>query len=188
MPWSQLTGFHLINTTDSGRKCHDILFKCPNLVDCTFITIDMHLDRGLSTPIVLPHLQKLRIGFVGLGNPSYFFQHLTLPGLKDLDLDMTSRSFWSHEIFTEFMTRSSLDLENLRLSAVGMRSSELVQLLRLTPSLVELKIQQLLCIDNWLLMCYAITRRMMTLLFQNSKNCTFPASGIIKSITTSSQA
>jgi len=144
MPWSQLTKLEITEESLSANKCRDAFLKCTNLVDCT-LTMDAWVGFIPSRPIVvLPQLRKLSVTFNGPAAPSGhlipFFQPLNLPALKDLTV-ATFGCAWSHQVFMEFMLRSSFDLECLCFICVEIRSDELLLVLPHMPSLIELKIE-----------------------------------------------
>jgi len=158
MPWSQLTTLYLHESATLLYACLDVLSKCTNLVNC-MLNIDATAVEGIQphVPIViLPCLGKLHLLFVEPGDFSPFFQHLNLPALKDLTIETIYGYRWSHQSFTEFALRSSLDSERLRFGYVNIRSDELLLLLTCMQSLVELDIEHSQCVDNSLFgaLCY----------------------------------
>jgi hypothetical protein len=155
-PWSQLTELYIGEASNALSTCRNALLQCTNLVDCT---LHMHLEAFTpAVPIVvLPRLKKLNVAFEGLAHDSLpFFQPLNLPALKDLTV---SRCPWSQQIFMEFTSRSSFDLERLRFNFVKIRPDELLQVLPHMQSLVELEVQFSQCVNDSLFnaLCYRKT-------------------------------
>jgi len=190
MPWSQLTTLYLRESATLLYACLDVLSKCTNLVDC-MVNIDATAVEGIQphVPIVIrPCLGKLHLLFVEPGEFSPFFQHLNLPALKDLTVETIYGYRWSHQSFTEFALRSSLDLEHLRFGYVNIRQmSSCCSLHVCNHSSSSTSSTRSVLIIAYLVR-YVIAKWTIIILFQGSRHCSFPMPRVITLMTSSSQA
>lgn len=143
IPWCQLSTIRadLGLSIDNWRY---VLHQAPNLVECDLYTTDGDEEIRSSRPTI--HLTRLRaIAMQGWGNQGLLFDHLTLPALISFQY-IYNGCIWSQAQFVSLLSRSSCSLKILVLSIPGSQSDkvELVECLRLMPSLVYLQLDLIL--------------------------------------------
>lgn len=142
LPLAQLT--HLLLPTSTFivlLKARQVLASCPNLEECCIMTCD-HRTLGQDSAIItLPHLRTLNTN--AEGPPlRQLLQCLTSPALVDLRLQGFGRDQWNHSAFSLFMLRSKCQLKRVAFHDLDMDSLQLVEYLRMMPSLIELEIAE----------------------------------------------
>jgi hypothetical protein len=138
LPWAQLTHGTL---TLEGNDCIDFIRRTPQLVDCTLEDCmdipDMCQtpDQRATSQLVALHLTESMPSSILL-----IFDHITLPALHELSIDLVDSTDWPHSTFMDFMARSSCHLQRLALLSVNMSHKDFIILLQNQPSLIELEI------------------------------------------------
>ncbi|KAF9456380.1 hypothetical protein BDZ94DRAFT_1275843 [Collybia nuda] len=139
--WSHLTCLEItryINT--STTLMLEILQRCTMLVECTTYLVPPHEGQEISTSIVVPTLQSLRIKIDSL-NLAAFLSAITLPSLKVLDISSCSRPPpWPQCEFLGFLERSHCHLEQLSLRNYPISLENVIPLIRSLPDLQHLRI------------------------------------------------
>jgi hypothetical protein len=140
-PWVQLSEVHLCHTPRyTVDDFLQMLHHMPNLLTCTMWLI--YPGHSLGHPIICN--STLRELHVSLYNLRPLFQHLALPALRSLTCGVYKT--WPREEFCSFLQRSSCPLQSLVLGPhddrgrVGDPSHDLIECLRHTPHLTELKL------------------------------------------------
>ncbi|KAJ7610260.1 hypothetical protein DFH06DRAFT_174308 [Mycena polygramma] len=123
LPWVQLYSLCLQDSVDG-------LEFATNLVELTV----HHPPYNLSKPVALPHLRKLRIG------QGRLLRHLTCPVLEDLYLGSNGPM-----LAVPFLVRSACPLRRLTSEYEGLNASDVISILKLLPTLIELR---LLCVRD----------------------------------------
>ncbi|KAJ7776758.1 hypothetical protein DFH07DRAFT_951375 [Mycena maculata] len=142
MPWSQLTDL-TVRSTDP-LPCLDTLVRCPNLVCAAFETNPWNDVPDLSNlkMTTLSQLHTLKLDFTYRMDASEhfmpFFGRLTLPVLKNLQLELKINTTWTSIPFTEFQLRSP-NIEYLSIDNSNLDSGDLLAVLHHAPSLVRLQ-------------------------------------------------
>jgi hypothetical protein len=140
IPWAQLT--HFENENASVEDWLEILYMCPNLVQCTLKCTHQGILRPHAS---LPHsvrhqqLRRLHITQGGL-RVGHLFDHLDLPALRELDIE--SIESWPQTQFISFLRRTLGSVERLFLRRVSFTGDELIECLSETPALNQLYIQE----------------------------------------------
>ncbi|KAF8187023.1 hypothetical protein K438DRAFT_1835492 [Mycena galopus ATCC 62051] len=145
LPWHQLTKLTCQGFTDI--QCITILRQCQALVDCCFIGHAMIHDPQRSHGSITslsPILYHCIVSFEVQGTSDFdTLRLLTLPSLRVLGLELTTRAYPDYdtdvEILISFLKRSACRLENISLCMCDAQT-----LLRCSPflaSLITLKIQ-----------------------------------------------
>ena len=150
--WTQLTTLSFTSRSDAALTLK-ILKRCPNLVNCSVkFAKPLQLQYTLP-PVQIPHLQALYIQ--GTGNLSDLFDHLFLPSMLHLHIDLCSPEreaphlvpdqLWVPQL-TSLIQRSSCCLQsvNLKLDGRTTDGSELLEFLAAVPSLTEFVIRDML--------------------------------------------
>jgi hypothetical protein len=144
VPWDQLTS--VFTLWQDFESAIDTLQQCPNLVECNIGVIWSQV-KPRRPPVQLVHLRSLCVR-----GPADFFDYLTLPALRGLHIECNLSTFHSSSQqasnawvlrFTSLMLRSSCLLEtlNIGLGARNLEDNDLIQSLKMVPSLVELVIR-----------------------------------------------
>ncbi|KAJ6510830.1 hypothetical protein C8R45DRAFT_397117 [Mycena sanguinolenta] len=121
-----------------------LLRLAPNLVECTFHNVCIDIPEDQKEILSLPKLRCLKFGTTtdsgNLDGEDQILQHLSLPAVSTLALPFTGLSSTD---FSLFLKRSSPPLQKLVLGPrCELRSHELVECLRLMPSLLHLELGQ----------------------------------------------
>lgn len=153
--WTQLTTLSFTSRSNAALTLK-ILKRCPNLVNCTVkFAKPFQLQHPLPS-VRMPHLQALYIQ--GTGNLSDFFDHLALPSMLHLHIDLCSPEreaphlvpdrLWIPQL-TSLILRSSCRLLTINLKVDGRTTdgSELLKFLEAVPSLTEFVIRDMLGTD-----------------------------------------
>jgi hypothetical protein len=158
MPWAQLTALSLNNlwgTSPWPQTCVDILVQCTSLVSAA---LTMHAKRNRPVApragvVTLQRLERLSI-YVFSGHPQHdehfmhFFEGLELPALAALDMILDPELIWDTSVFTPFQSRCP-NVATLTIDTCSLTSSDLVALLRNSPSLTYLGMDHCMrCIDD----------------------------------------
>jgi hypothetical protein len=138
LPWAQLTHCTL---SLQGNECVEFIRRTPQLVNCT-------LDDCVDFPEIcqdpdqraVSHLTSLHLTEGGRTMMPFIFNHITLPKLRELSVDLVDSTDWPHPIFMEFLARSSCHLQRLALLSAEISYEDFVILLQNQPSLIELEI------------------------------------------------
>ncbi|KAF7363824.1 F-box domain-containing protein [Mycena sanguinolenta] len=142
LPWHQLTSYE--TCTVLVPLFLQILGDAPNLVDARF-GIEGTLAPSLPNiviPLVRLQLLKLGSGLYEDPLPMTILNCLEVPALQDLTL-----SFLHHQAnsdaspFLSFVSRSSFQLHTLALSLMPVDTEALIECLKATPTVVDLKLR-----------------------------------------------
>ncbi|KAF7337914.1 hypothetical protein MVEN_02014600 [Mycena venus] len=144
VPWYQLTTLRIANISVPG--CIEILRNASNLLDGTFEVAGNPPD--VATSIVHHNsLRKLSLGAMinqdHNVNPMPVLSFLNIPGLKSLTLEFRNWDTTGAEdvsTFSSFVSRSSAQLDTLALSSMPATTQDLIECLKATPSLRNLKL------------------------------------------------
>ncbi|KAF8995774.1 hypothetical protein BDQ17DRAFT_1365279 [Cyathus striatus] len=142
LPWTQLTSFRARISED---ECVQVLFRCPNLVDCTLFAIfsgpDQHFPSFPSI-FTMKHLRSLKITNTDGNIVGNILQHIRCPALRELRPGSTISSLWGsiHLLFRptdESINRSECSLEVLGMDTHRLHRSifPILQRLRTLKSL-----------------------------------------------------
>ncbi|KAJ6531172.1 hypothetical protein B0H19DRAFT_471937 [Mycena capillaripes] len=159
LPWNQLTTFHALDIEASPM--FGILRNTPNLVDGRFSIRGCTRAALPNSALPLIGLQSLTLGFkgairTGMGNlrtdvnlrviPMAVLNCLQTPALRSLGLSFPYfHSTYNSDVspFLSFVSRSCFQLHTLTLFFMPATSDTLIECLKATPTLVNLKIQPL---------------------------------------------
>ncbi|KAF4612079.1 hypothetical protein D9613_004484 [Agrocybe pediades] len=127
----------------SVQDCLDLVKSAPSLASCTFTSVSEYGEPRPDEPVT--YHASLKELFLRFGDPSYFFDHVTLPSLEDLtystslydDDDPIQRDDPS---LMPFFTRSSFSLVALTLAAHLFTPEYMVAILNTVPSLGVFKL------------------------------------------------
>jgi hypothetical protein len=134
-PWRQLThvdisGFELLSS------CMSVLNSSPRLVKCSFRTIFAPQPIDIrDAPRVLSDLRVFKLEATGGSTMDVgpVLEDITFPNLRTFDLIFHSREPWPQSKFASFLSRSSCQLEELRLN-VALLEDDLIECLRMTTN------------------------------------------------------
>ncbi|KAJ7644615.1 hypothetical protein FB45DRAFT_1053325 [Roridomyces roridus] len=153
IPWFQLTQLKISNSGRTVFACLDILERCSNLVTAKLSGIVLDPSPGgspTSTRIItLTRLETLDAN-LRITHPRWqgqpitpFFGRLALPALTRLTISINLRmeTLWSLKEFAAFQHRCP-SIEHLTIRGTRMTPESLVSLLRESPGLVELDLDQ----------------------------------------------
>jgi hypothetical protein len=123
------------------KDCLEWLYRCSNLIECS-LSIRV-LDTGLPLPLTahLPQLITLEIVMANedMADLADLFNGLVTPALSDLCIEYESaESQWTQSSFVSFLCRSGCALCKLELIDTPITDVQLIEILRISPSLVEL--------------------------------------------------
>ncbi|KAJ7141410.1 hypothetical protein C8R44DRAFT_246117 [Mycena epipterygia] len=153
MPWAQLN--HLQLTHPSLAGCREILLQCANLCSADLTTTEWdfaHTTTGgiVTAPpapaTVLPSLEALKVQFDAgnddIGHVEPFFEPLTLPALRTLDLkfDAAPEVLWPSAELSAFQARCP-HITHISLTYCPISPTELASLLRLAPALASITLK-----------------------------------------------
>lgn len=137
VPWKQLT--HVLKGSLNVAEAFDVLqSRCPKLVHFSFSVHGLHGEYSATSS----DLESISI------NLDYdaeeidlvrFFDALTLPRLKSLNVVSEGDSIWPHLAFTSFLRRSACPLHELSLR-IETPVGDLVEVLELVPTLTRLDV------------------------------------------------
>jgi hypothetical protein len=138
LPWSQITRATI--RSQDVHECLRALRRATKIEVCTFVRCEpfTYLLHHYA-PVTLVPLRSLHI-IEGTGT-CHFLDSLTVPNLREIAFSFKWFTDWPHTKFLQLLTRSSCVLEKLVLSYVAMKDHELIECLRMMPSLVELRIE-----------------------------------------------
>ena len=126
----------------SQKSCIDWLLRCPNLVGCRLL---LNGDRsvGLHSPLLTARLPLMIDQTPHLGNGSLRFavsirQPCQTPMLNDLQIYHPGSTPWAQASFISFLCRSACAVHKLHLVDILLTDLQIIECLRLLPSLVEL--------------------------------------------------
>jgi len=138
LPWIQLTHCTL---SLCAKICLQIISRTPNLVYCSLE------DCGLEEEsILLPVTSDLTILCINQVHEDadmamgIIFQHLTLPRIHTLIIDVFDETPWSHNQIISFLSRSSCAIQRLVLRSAVAPYTEIIDFLHHLPTLIELEI------------------------------------------------
>ncbi|KAF7337966.1 hypothetical protein MVEN_02020200 [Mycena venus] len=146
LPWHQLKAFRTFDITNFTFL--EILCQTPNLVKGMFVITDYGLPPLPGTVVLVQALQDLKLGRTRWDHAAdplrmAILDCLTAPALKSLVLSFTDGMgvIQDPSPFLSFVTRSSFQLHTLALSLMPVTTNTLIQCLKATPSVVELKLE-----------------------------------------------
>ena len=135
-----------------------VLQSCPYLVDCT-LESDFIVHNELSD-LHMTRLESLKIGVPWEPDFTAVFNCLTIPSAQNLSCYVLSgRANFPHSNFISLMSRSCCSLLTLSLSDLQIQAREIIECLRVVPSL------QKLCLNNT-----AITNETFRMLTRHNLN------------------
>jgi hypothetical protein len=139
LPWSQITRATI--RSQDVDECLRALRRATKIKVCTFVRCDpfTYLRHRYAAPVTLVPLRSLHI--IEETGTCRFLDSLTVPNLREIAFSFNWFTDWPNSKFLQFLTRSSCALEKLVLSHVDMRAHELIECLRMMPSLVKLRIE-----------------------------------------------
>jgi len=140
LPTNQLTKLSV--SCRLSNQCIKVLSSCPNVTHCAFLWLSDH--RRL-IPVCAPLLESLELGFVDeyvdiLGR---VFDCFTLPVARELSIHATGQYFPEFN-FISLVSRSSCSLQSLSLSNLKLGGRQLINCLRVIPSLQKLSLRHVL--------------------------------------------
>lgn len=137
VPWENLECFTGVG--HSQKDSLDWLHRCPNLVECVVIFDCEGWDTGLSSSFMahFPRLTKLDVS-TDDDDLGVLFKSIVTPLLRDLRIEYKDLGLWVQSPFTSFLHRSACALRKLHICEVPLTDLELVECLRMAPSLMEL--------------------------------------------------
>ncbi|KAJ6502113.1 hypothetical protein C8R45DRAFT_975429 [Mycena sanguinolenta] len=143
LPWHQLTSFE--TCTVLVPHFLQILGDAPNLVDGRFgIAGTLSSPQLPSIIVTLVHLQLLKLGNSCYGDPLPMatLNCLKAPALKDLALSfLHGQANSDASPFLSFVSHSSFQLHTLALSLMPVTTEDLIECLKATPTVVDLKLR-----------------------------------------------
>lgn len=140
IPWTQLT-FIRLSEELTIDECYQVLHMAPGLVECHLQAYGVALDSS-HTMVHRDHLQILTIHSICWAGA--LLDLLSLPVLRSFHYHQFHSSAWDHTQFMSFLSRSSCSLEtlSLRLLHYRMPDNDLIDYLRLMPSLRYLQLKE----------------------------------------------
>lgn len=129
-------------------QCMQILQYTPNLTSLAYAMTSWEIgETPHNQAIVMLQLQELDLDMkVHIG---HLINYITAPSLQTFKLDGNSCiDSWSMVSFSSFLARSTFSLTQLSLKNVNIRSAEFLRCLSLFPTLTELDLQDLPCLDD----------------------------------------
>lgn len=137
--WENLEYFD--GTGHNQRDSLDWLHRCPNLVECV-VNFDYEDEiTGLPPSSFMAHfprLIKLEVSTENDDGLDDLFNCLVTPLLTHLRIEYTELAPWAQSPFVSFLHRSACALRELHLFNIPLTDVQLVECLRMVPSLVEL--------------------------------------------------
>jgi len=147
LPWEQLTectlSFSIYNVLEFIRQTPH-LTKC-SLHNCSW-GHSIH-----ETPPDFPinsNMTSLRLTQTTYSSGVFIFAYLTLPSLRDLEIDLLDETNWPRDDFMSFLERSTCPLERLALLTVTLIFNDLIACLQALPSLMELEIDRVYTLER----------------------------------------
>ena len=129
-----------LDLTQSQKGCYDWLSRCPNLVKCKLDINEDHDPHQTLPTINLPRLTGLQINAndsLG-GTLDDLFPYLVTPVLSHLLIEYSFR--WGQSL-ASLLERSKCSIRQLHLLNFPSHHAELIECLRMLPSLAEIIIQ-----------------------------------------------
>jgi len=165
LPWTRITQLHLTNIYMCELWWLEAIEMCTELQSLSFEYIqgyeeelgEIELNGG---PCTLEKLERLTIHLVndvqidGLFDVKVVLNYFTLPSLKYLEFAAPIYStewgigykpiegYWPIEAFRDFIARSRCPLSSLHINRVAVKDSDLLSILYLVPTLVELEVKE----------------------------------------------
>ena len=136
VPLEQLEYLDICLITQKG--CIDWLMRCPNLVECR-----LHLNKDQSVALHssftahLPRLTKLDLWAMEDCGLQCLFDSLVTPMLSDLQIRHPKSVHWAQASFIS-LRRSASTVRKLHLGYIPLTDVQIIECLRLLPSLMEL--------------------------------------------------
>lgn len=143
LPWHQLKDLRL-NTRVPYNDVKSVLRKCTLLERCMVALDALTLDADLNGVITLPRLERLVIT-INLNLGTRFFESMALPQLKDLTIGVLlhaeTQGFGGFSVHLQplasLQQASNFSLKRLVLLNMGVEQEELLEVLRLMPSVTD---------------------------------------------------
>ncbi|KAF7336944.1 F-box domain-containing protein [Mycena venus] len=131
LPWTRITKCDIYGC--SSEEVLNVLHSAPSIVNLSLY--DCHVDNKDLTTITSA-IRSLTISHCTSGFARSFLNHLTVPNLQELVLDL----FRDINALTSLLTRSSSPIARLILTSVDVSEQELIATLHLTDTLDHLEI------------------------------------------------
>lgn len=142
VPWENLKNFE--GSGHNQRESLDWLHRSPNLVECV-INFDYedewHIGQPSTSMAHFPRLHKLEVTTDGDDGLEDLFNCLVTPLLSDLRIEYSDLGPWAQAPFISFLHRSTCALRQLHLIDIPLTDVQLIECLRMVPSLTELVIR-----------------------------------------------
>ncbi|KAJ7458618.1 hypothetical protein FB451DRAFT_1508047 [Mycena latifolia] len=152
LPWSQFTRLNLDIALDL-LDARDILSQCEVIQECELNGLLKSQGLAPSQHVYrLAHLHELTISLDLDYSPSpeLFFDAFSFPNLRSLNI---AGNDWSPDILPNLHARSDCSLMNLKLHNIDLSAEDLIQFLRLTPTLQTLHLS-FCCVEDDLLQAF----------------------------------
>ncbi|KAF8876846.1 hypothetical protein BD779DRAFT_1475472 [Infundibulicybe gibba] len=156
IPWSQLSYLSLINCMAPVYQAREILTCSPNLVSLLFdFASSGSLVGDFHPPFPLTHHKLCHCVISTHGRRiTEFFQCLALPELNSLGIIYNGSQILSNEVvlpaLTNLQRRSLFSLTSLAFRQMHLPFQQLIQLLRDTPEISDLRLDGCCCLDHHL--------------------------------------
>jgi hypothetical protein len=146
LPWSQLTHLLMVSITHTDHdlgitevEALETLRLCSNLQFCSLNLVPSQaLSITIDQAVTLPSLESLGLHAFCDSYIKPFLDHITVPNVCDLEICTSGGSLgpWPQEEVASLLSRASSTMKRLALHETWISTEQLVQCIRLLPSLV----------------------------------------------------